>query len=373
MIAWLPYLVGWSAGWLMLWRLRPLPVHPAVPAVSTEPDTSIVPATSPGDARSPQRVSRSAIAVIVPARNESSTLPTVLAALVAQLRPGDELVVVDDHSTDRTAAVAASLGARVLSATDFDKQWMGKPHACWQGANSTTAPMLVFIDADVDPSHDLLDRLAATINDGEVVSVQPLHRTESLYEQGSMLFNIVAMMGCANFTVMGRRAASVMAFGPVLAVTRTTYNKIGGHAHPGVRHVGLEDIALARAVGASRVFSGNPDTAFRMHPGGWREMVRGWTRSFTGGLSATPWWATIAIAAWVWSVAGGWLAWPWAYPLTAVQLLILGRRAGRFNPLTALLFPVTTLFFVAVVGRGLVLRATGRSVRWKDRPMSNRS
>jgi 4,4'-diaponeurosporenoate glycosyltransferase len=329
----------------MLWRLRPLP-HASGPRV--------------------------AVAAIVPARNEAEIIGGLIEALVAQAGPHDEVVVVDDHSTDDTAAIAATAGARVLLAGDFDDSWLGKPHACHLAALDTTAPLLVFVDADVQPPGNLLDRLAAITGDGEVVTVQPWHRTERAYEQASLLPNIVAMMGCAAFTPLGQRAAATVAFGPVIAVRRGTYDTCGGHAHPQVRGAGLEDVALARLVGRSRIFSGAPDIAVRLHPRGWRELARGWTRSISAGFTSTPWWAALGVTAWVWSVTGGWLAWPWAYPLTAAQLVVLGRRAGNFNVLSSLLFPLAALAFVLLVVRSVAVRVSRRTVGWKDRPVQNR-
>ena len=342
------YLVGWSIGWLMLARLRPLPEPASV---------------------------RRAVAVIIPARNEEAGLANLLRPLAAQLRRGDELIVVDDDSTDGTSAIATQFAATVIRPPALDTAtWMGKPHACFVGANASAAPLLVFVDADVEPPMDLLDRVAAALDryPGHVVSVQPWHRTEKWSEQASLLGNLVSLMGTGAMTPVGRRVAATVAFGPVLAVDRPTYERVGGHGHPAVRRTRVEDIALARAVGAAEVFSGRPDVRFRMYAGGLREVLDGWTRNMSAGLEATPWWATLAVAGWVWSVAGGWLAWPWAYPLTALQLWVLGRRVGSFRWLTVAAFPVATAVFVGVVVRSLLLRVTRRSIRWKGRLLVDR-
>jgi hypothetical protein len=81
------YLVGFVAGWFLLARPRRLP-DVVVPTPSARPP----------------------VAVVVPARNEAHNLPGLLGPHVAQCRPGDEIVVVDDGSTDATAAVAAGAG-----------------------------------------------------------------------------------------------------------------------------------------------------------------------------------------------------------------------------------------------------------------------
>ena len=343
--------VGWMLGWLLLWSLRPLP--------TTAPDRG-------------RTTGRSAIAVIIPARNESTALSHHVPGLAAQLRPGDEFVVVDDHSTDSTADVATRLGAHVVNPPTLPDGWLGKPHACWTGTRSTTAPLLLFVDADVRPAPDLLDRVALAVSQhpAVVVSVQPWHDTGSWIEQASLLANVTALMGSGGFTVAGSRLAPSVAFGPVLAIERATYDAVGGHAT--VRAMHTEDIGLARVVGRSALWTGRPDTTFRMYPDGLRQLVQGWTRSIATGARFTPWWLSLAVALWVWSLAGGWLAEPLVYPLSALQFWVLGRRAGSIHPLTAALYPLAVVVFVLIFLRSLFAMAFRRDVTWKQRSVSSR-
>ena len=312
------------------------------------------------------------MAVVIPARNEAMALPHLLPALSTQLRPGDELVVVDDHSTDSTADLAASLGARVVHPPDLPDGWLGKPHACWTGASSTTAPLLLFVDADVRPAPDLLDRVAQewSHDPDAVISMQPWHQTGSWTEQASLLANVTALMGSGGFTVAGSRLTTTVAFGPVLAIGRGVYDDVGGHAS--VRTMHTEDIGLARVVGRSTLRSGRPDTSFRMYPNGLSELVQGWTRSIATGARFTPWWLSIAVVAWVWSLAGGWLAEPLVYPLSAVQFWILGRRAGSMHPLTAVLYPLAVAVFAVIFLRSLFAMVFRRDVTWKQRSVAAR-
>jgi 4,4'-diaponeurosporenoate glycosyltransferase len=341
------FAIGWILGWLLLWHLRPLPTNDAA-------------------------TMRSAVAVVIPARNEADALPHLLPALVDQLRAGDELVVVDDHSSDETTAVATSFGARVVTPPDLPDGWLGKPHACWHGARSTEAPLLLFVDADVRPAPDLLDRIAAACRAAptSVVSMQPWHQTGRWVEQASLLANITALMGAGGFSIAGQRGAATMAFGPVLAIERPTYDEVGGHA--AVRTMHTEDIGLAQTVGRSQLYSGRPDTAFRMYPEGLGQLVQGWTRSIATGARFAPWWLSMAVALWVWSLAGGWLAEPLVYPLSAVQFWVLGRRAGSMHPLTALLYPLAVAVFAWIFLRSLFAMVLRRDVTWKQRSVAAR-
>lgn len=346
------FAVGWSLGWLLLWRLRPLP----------RPDHRTGPTERP------------AIAVVVPARDEADALARLLPGLRDQLRAHDELVVVDDGSVDDTARVAESCGARVIAAPDLPDGWLGKPHACWIGAGATSASTMVFVDADVRPAADLLDRLVAesTLRPGAVVSVQPWHQTGRFVEQCSLLANVVTLMGSGAFTVFGDRLRPDLAFGPVLCLRRDVYERIGGHADPTIRTMHTEDIGLARAVGDARIFSGHPDTSFRMYPQGWRQLSDGWVRTIATGASSTRWWLTLMVAWWVAALAGGWIAEPIVFPFCALQVWVLGRRAGAMSPVTALLYPAAVAVFVWFFLRSLTAVVFRRDVRWKRRAVAAR-
>ena len=349
------FLVGWSCGWLLLWRPRPLP-----------------PRASDPTARPP-------LTVVVPARDEEASLPLLLNTLVPQLRRGDRCIVVDDESSDRTAAVAAAGGAEVVVAPPRPEGWTGKAWACATGAALAGATpgedILVFLDADVRLERpDVLDRLAAEVRatPDSLISVQPWHRTGRPVEQLSLFFNVTALMGSVAFTVLGTRVRPTLAFGPVLACRHATYDAGGGHAHASVRGEVAEDIALARRFPAVALFTGRPDVSFRMYPGGLRALVQGWTKNIASGAASVRWWFGLLIVGWLWSLNGGWITSVWFYAASVVQVLVLGRRAGRFGPLTAVAYPLLVVCFLVVFLRSVALTLLRRPVPWKGRPVATR-
>jgi len=99
------------------------------------------------------------VSVVIPARNEEATVgrvvSTLRSALVDEVPLVDELVVIDGHSSDRTAEVAARAGAEVVDQTEVLAEFgpgSGKGEALWKGLSVTGGDLVVFVDADI---HDI--------------------------------------------------------------------------------------------------------------------------------------------------------------------------------------------------------------------------
>lgn len=112
-----------------------------------------------------------AIAVVVPARNAEQLLPDLLAALERSTCEDPwELVVVDDASSDSTAAIAEAWGARVVRLEGQS----GPAAARNAGLATATAPLIAFTDADCVPSPQWLGEVAAALHDGADLVTGPV-------------------------------------------------------------------------------------------------------------------------------------------------------------------------------------------------------
>lgn len=316
----------------------------------------------------PERVS-----VVIPARDEAANLP----ALLASLPDGIEVVVVDDHSSDGTAEVAAAGGARVVVAPALPDGWCGKPWACATGAAAATGDVLVFVDADVRFGPHGLERVLAERSG--LVSVQPSHVPGAPVEQLAGICNVVAVAGADLASPLAPRGA----FGPVLATTRADYDAVGGHDV--VAGEVVEDVALAgayRAAGSPvAVRAGGEAVSFRMYPHGWAELRDGFARNLGAGAAVARPLTLALVVAWVTLLVQAALA-PALMPVSgldlrealglyavvAVQVGWALRRVGRFAWWTAPAFPLLVAAFLWLFVRSVVAGRRGE-VSWRGRTL----
>jgi chlorobactene glucosyltransferase len=93
------------------------------------------------------------LSIVVPARDEERSIEQCVRSLLAQRGLEVEVIVVDDGSTDATAAILTRLGAEfpalhVVAGEPLPADWVGKPWACAQGARRARGDWLLFTDAD---------------------------------------------------------------------------------------------------------------------------------------------------------------------------------------------------------------------------------
>lgn len=329
------------------------------------------------------------VSVVIPARNEAERLPNLLAALAACRPAAAEVIVVDDASSDGTAAVAEAFGVTVIEAPPLPDGWVGKNWACHIGASEAGSPTLVFLDADTLPAAGFIgavDELHRAR--GGLVSVQPYHCVPTATEQCSAVFNLISLMGSGAFSARPPEHVR-LAFGPCLVTTATDYAAAGGHA--AVRSDIVEDIGLAERYAALRLpvtcALGGDQLRFRMYAAGLRSLIEGWTKNIAAGAGRAAASRTVLAAIWVAALcavgtatifglvrlpAGGQLpvAAGLCWIVLAADLHRNLRRIGSFNRWTSVLFVVPVAFFVVIFVRSAVAKLARRPVLWRGRTVA---
>jgi chlorobactene glucosyltransferase len=299
------------------------------------------------------------VSVLVPARNEVENIAACVESLTRQDFPAGalEVLVLDDRSTDGTAAIVERLAAeypcvRLLRGDAVPDGWGGKAHACQQLADAARGDWLLFVDADTVHAPEMLRRAlgAALAHGAAAATALPRERAESLGERllvPHLFFYLLALQPLA-LLESSSFEQFVFANGQFFLVRRDLYRRIGGHS--AVRDQLMEDLAIGvrckRAGASILLLDGGDWVTCRMYEG-FPATWRGFVRSLQAGsrLSA-PYLLGIGSLTILFFVG----------PFALLLGLALARVRGRAFTLT--LIQIAALLIIrGYVGRGLRQRA----------------
>ncbi len=222
------------------------------------------------------------VSVIVPARNEEPCLGDCLRSLAAESGSNFEIIVVDDHSTDGTGAIAESFPARVIAADPLPEGWSGKCNAAWSGAKVARGQWFLFTDADTKhtPSSIAAGLQEAKESSADLLSYSPKQEAGSLTERALMPLIFAELANkYPPKDVCDPNSPVAAANGQYLLIRREAYNAIGGHA--AVASAILEDVELAKRAkhaGYKLCFRFSELVSARMYRT-FGEMWEGWTKN----------------------------------------------------------------------------------------------
>ena len=196
------------------------------------------------------------VTVVVPARDEAGTIATCLLSLLEQEYPRERLqvVLVDDHSTDGTRAIAEALADQhpsleVTGTPPLPPGWTGKNHACHHGASRARGTWLLFVDADTYSEPAMLQVAVnhAAMRDADLLSMNPF---QLLSSPGERLVLPAVFLGIAAGRDFRRiddpSTPDALANGQFMLFRREAYEALGGHG--AVRAEVGEDLAFATLV-----------------------------------------------------------------------------------------------------------------------------
>jgi len=299
------------------------------------------------------------VSILIPARDEEAAIEG--AVLCALASGGDEIevVVLDDHSTDRTVAIVAALAAkdprvRLESAPPLPPGWNGKQHACAVLASRARHDVFLFVDADVRLAPTASGRIAAFLarSGAGLVSGVPREETGTILEKLVIPLIHVTLLG---YLPMGRMRASTdpaygAGCGQLFAARRDAYERSTGHAAlRGSRHDGVNlPRAFRRAGFATDLFDVTDLATCRMYRSA-GEVWRGFAKNATEGMAS---WA--GIVPWTVLLLGGHVL-----PIALLGAGLAGRLSQGATALAAL---ATAMSFAARAACAARFRASALGV-----------
>ncbi len=327
------------------------------------------------------------VSIIVPAKNEETTIEGVLRGLACLEYPNFEIIAVDDRSTDRTGdrmdAFAASQKVsghlRILHVTALPEGWLGKTHAMWIAAQQATGDWLLFTDADVFFRPDTLRRALAYAEfaqaDHLVMFPSMVMKTPGERMMISF-FQTLFVFGHRPWKVADPKSKDHMGVGAFNLVRRTVYESIG--TYKALRMEVLDDMKLGKVVKeagfAQRNVFGDGLLSIRWAEGAFG-VVNNLTKNFFAVMSF-QWWRTVASAValaylnlmpfvGVW-IAPGWSRAGYALALLSIFAIYTGMSSRSHVPwYYCLLHPVSSALFIYTLLRPMFITLRDGGVTWR--------
>lgn len=323
------------------------------------------------------------VSLIIPARDEADTIGPALASRLADDYPDLQVIVVDDRSTDETAAIVERTAAgdprvRLVRVSDLSDGWLGKVNALAKGTAIATGEYLLFSDADVHVDAGALRRAVAycEMQGVDSIALLPDYTTPSFAVNAIWtVFMRALLLTIDPRAVADPRSNAALGSGGFTLVRREAFDKT-----PGFEWIKLET-ADDMAMGMMLKRSGARIRAMRGR--GWVRVslyrtigafLRGVEKNgattaahplrFTLGMAlfAAVEYAPIAALAigpvWLRAVGGAALVFA-----TATNMRTLAANSGRWVP--ALAWPVGTALFTLGTLRATWLARARGGVLWR--------
>jgi len=337
------------------------------------------------------------ISVLVPARDEEANIETCLKSLKSQDYPNFEILVLDDHSSDNTAAIVGRMAAedsriRLFRSEPLPEGWAGKPFACYQLAQRAKGSWLLFVDADTIHAPHMLRGVLPIAIESKIgmLSGFPRQIANSLPQKVAIpvLYFVIMSWLPIWWLHRSRKPRPSLAIGQFLLFSREAYWKIGGHL--AVKSRIIEDVWLGVEINRSGsrhiAIDLSPVVSCNMyHDVGamwegfikWMYSVAALSRIFLALLIVAAYFFFLAPFYWLWHelfvAPTGW------GPIIGFQVvMIFGMRwlvDSRFKEpvVSAFLHPLGFSFLMLTGLYAGSRQVVGAGVRWKNRLYSKES
>jgi glycosyltransferase involved in cell wall biosynthesis len=333
---------------------------------------------STGDAAGPR------VSIIIPARNEERNIREALQSVLNQDYRDIEVLVIDDRSTDGTGAILDRMAQgdarlRVVRVTELPPGWLGKNHALHCGAQQATGDLILFADADI-VMHPATVRKAV----GYLVAnrLDHLTITPEVRMPGVLLdvfvgaFTVFFSLYARPWKARDPRSTRFIGIGGFNLVRAPVYRAVGTHRAIAMRPD--DDMKLGKLIkwGGYRqeVLFGRDMLQVEWYPS-LRALIEGLMKNAFAGVN----YSILAIVAAsiaqfllnVWPFLGLFLTHGATRNLNAVIVLLIllvcwdNARFHNARWWYGIGFPVSTLLFIYILWRSMLLAFRNDGIRWR--------
>jgi len=322
------------------------------------------------------------VTVVVPARNERDRIEESVRRLLAQRGIDLELVVVDDRSEDGTREILDRIRQedprlRVVRVDTLPGGWLGKPHACHVGALDARGDWILFTDADVWLSPDVIANTirAADMDQVDLVCLLPAQKRIDLWGRAAMLTFSMMLLIAAGRANSNQRLAPV-GIGAYNLVRAGAYRRAGGYE--ALRMEVIDDMKLGLLLmhGGSRLRCWTAAEEAEMD---WaatpRELVRALDKNFIAlaemSFGVAAFGVAIMFAAWFTAIAGPFVgSWTGYLALAGLASMALPAalfaRHSRWGLMPAILTPLVFPLLPWALLRSAWLTWRQGGIRWRE-------
>jgi glycosyltransferase involved in cell wall biosynthesis len=321
------------------------------------------------------------VSVLIPARNEEKNVGKLLTALQQQDYPELEVIVCNDHSTDRTEEILGGFTGedsrfRWFIGEKLPPEWLGKNFACHQLAQKASGEIFLFLDADVELNPDAIRKAVTFFQQKKLalLSVFPQQKMQSLAEWATVpAMNWILQSLLPMILVQKTPFASLSAAnGQFMLFDAKDYRKFRWHER--VKNENVEDILIARLVKTSdlkmAVLLGNREIYCRMY-NRFDDAVIGFSRNihqYFGGstLVMSSFWFIVCFGPFIVFAADKWCFFFLFVPLSIVNRVAVAWKCRQNIIGAVILHPLQMIGFTAIVLYNLFGRIK-RETEWKGR------
>ncbi len=326
------------------------------------------------------------VSVLIPARDEEKNIEQLLSLLRQIETPFLEIIVCDDHSTDRTREIVTQFASldnriRLIESKPLPSGWLGKNHACYQLAQVASGRYFLFVDADV--------RIYGTIISDAVAYCRKYHLgLLSIFPKQIMLTNgekrSVPLMNYILLTLLplifvrvSPFASHAAANGQFMLFDAEVYRALNPHEK--FRNSPVEDISIARHFKRNKIkvgcVTGEKRVECRMYST-YEDAINGFAKNIFMFFGNSPFlaflfWAIVTlgfIPVLIFSIQ-----WFWLFIIMVLFNLFSYALVSKQNPWESVLLFPTHVWFMLQVMRKAWSNRKNKNYLWKGRNIYLRS